>query len=273
VTRLGHALRWLLFVVVALVLNFPILATALTSLKTTADINASPPVWLFAPTLEHYRTVLTDPSLDFPRYLLNSTAMASLGTLFAVLLTLPAAYAIVRLRTGGRLLLPAVVSLRAVPLVVFAIPLYLLYQAAGLLDTRLGLSFIACLIGLPTALLMFAGWLRELPPELEEAARVDGAGTLGVLRHVVLPLARPALIAVVVLTFIGAWNEFLFGLILTTRNAVPVTVGATFFITSWGVKWGATAAAMTLSALPPLLLGFVAYRFLGRALLAGALKG
>ena len=76
-----------------------------------------------------------------------------------------------------------------------------------------------------------------------------------------------------VLTFIGAWNEFLFGLILTTRNAVPVTVGATFFITSWGVKWGATAAAMTLSALPPLLLGFVAYRFLGRALLAGALKG
>ena len=87
VSRLGHALRWALFVVVALVLNFPILATALTSLKTTADINASPPVWLFAPTLEHYRTVLTDPSLDFPRYLLNSTVMAALGTLFAVLLT------------------------------------------------------------------------------------------------------------------------------------------------------------------------------------------
>jgi multiple sugar transport system permease protein len=273
VSRTGYALRWLLFAAAALVFNFPVVGTVVTSLKTTADINATPPVWLFAPTFEHYRTVLTDPGLDFPRYLLNSTAIAALGTALAVALTLPAAYAVVRLGAGSRTLVPLVVSLRAVPLVVFAIPLYLLYQAAGLLDTRLGLGLIACLVGLPTALLMFAGWLRDVPVELEEAARVDGAGTPGVLRHVVLPLARPALIAVVVLTFIGAWNEFLFGLILTTRDAVPVTVGATFFITSWGVRWGATAAAMTLSALPPLLLGFVAYRFLGRALLAGAVKG
>ena len=88
-----------------------------------------------------------------------------------------------------------------------------------------------------------------------------------------LPLARPVLVAVAILSFIYSWNEFLFGLILSTRNAVPVTVGATFFITSWGVKWGATAAAMMLSVLPPLLLGLVSYRYLGRAMLAGAVKG
>ncbi len=272
-SRLGHAARWLLFVVAAFVFNFPILATLLTSLKTTADINASPPVWLFSPTLEHYRTVLRDPTVDFLHYIVNSTLIAAGGTVLALLLCLPAAYAVVRLKAGRRTLVPLVLSLRAIPLVVFAIPIYLLFQATGLLDTRTGLSFIACLIGLPVALLVLVGWLRELPLELEEAARVDGAGTAGVLRHVILPLARPALLAVVVLTFIGAWNEFLFGLILSTKNAVPVTVGATFFITSWGVKWGATAAAMSMSILPPLVLGFVAYRFLGKAILGGALKG
>jgi hypothetical protein len=96
-----------------------------------------------------------------------------------------------------------------------------------------------------------------------------GGASVGTLRGRVSSLFAPA---VVVLTFIGAWNELLLGLILSTRNAVPVTVGATFFITSWGVKWGATAA-MSMSVLPPLALGLVAYRFPGRAILGGALKG
>jgi multiple sugar transport system permease protein len=267
------AWRWLVLVVAALLLNLPVIATVLTSLKTTADINASPPVWLFTPTLEHYRTVLTDPALDFPRYLVNSLALSLGGALLALVLALPAAYGIVRGRIGATWLLPLVTNLRAVPLVIFAIPIYLMYQLIGLLDTRTGLALVACLINLPTALVLLVGFIRDLPIELEESARVDGAGLGQVLRHVVLPLSRPMLLAVLILSVIFAWNEFLFGLILSTRNAVPVTVGATFFITSWGIKWGATAAAMTLSVLPPMLLGLVAYRWLGKALLAGALKG
>jgi multiple sugar transport system permease protein len=265
--------RWLLLLAVALVLNFPVLATLLTSLKTTADISASPPAWLFEPTLEHYRTVLTDPSLDFKGYLVNSTLIALGGTVLALALSFPAAYAIVRCRIGGRSVLPLVTNLRALPLIIFAIPFYLMYQLFGLLDTRTGLALIACIVNLPLALILFVGFLQDLPVELEEAARVDGAGTLSVLRYVVLPLAQPIFLAIAILSFIYAWNEFLFGLILTTKAAVPVTVGATFFITSWGVKWGATAAAMVLSVLPPLLLGLFAYRYLGRVISAGALKG
>lgn len=272
-TRLVAGLRWAVFLLAVLVLNIPVIVTLLTSLKTTLDINAYPPVWLFAPTLDHYATVLTDPALDFPRYLLNSTAIALGGTVLALGLGVPAAYAMARLGKGTKTILPVVTNLRALPLVIFAIPFYLLYQALGLLDTRLGLALISCIINLPLALILLVGFLQDLPQEIEEAARVDGASTFAVLRHIVLPLARPVLVAVAILSFIYSWNEFLFGLILTTRSAVPVTVGATFFITSWGVKWGATAAAMMLSVLPPLLLGLVSYRYLGRAMLAGAVKG
>ncbi len=265
-------MRWLVLVVTIFVFNLPVIFTIVTSLKQTVDITAFPPVWLFSPTLEHYREVLTDPSLDFPRYLFNSMSIALGGTLIAIFLSFPAAYAIARLG-GGRALLPIVTNLRSIPLVIFAIPFYLMFQALGLLDTRFGLALIACLINLPLALLLFVGFLQELPREVEEAARVDGATTWQILRFIMAPLARPILVAVGILSFIYAWNEFLFGLILSTRNATPVTVGATLFITSWGVRWGATAAAMVLSVLPPILLGFFCYRFLGRAVLSGVVKG
>jgi multiple sugar transport system permease protein len=178
-----------------------------------------------------------------------------------------------KLGMGSATLLPLVTNLRALPLIVFVIPFYLAYQALGLLDTRVGLAIVSCIINLPLALILFVGFLRDLPMELEEAARVDGASTLAILAWIVVPLARPVIAAVAILGFISSWNEFLFGLILSTSRATPVTVGATYFITSWGIRWGATAAAMVVSVLPPLALGIVSTRFLGRATMAGAIKG
>lgn len=268
-----EALRWLAFGLVILVFNFPLVATFSTSLKTLPDIYKNPPVWVFTPTLEHYRAVLTDPTVNFPHYLLNSVMIALGGTLIAVILALPAAYGIVRTGWGARTLLPLVTNLRAVPLIIFVIPFYLMYQFLGLLDTRLGLAIIAAIINIPLALLLFTGFVQDLPVEVEEAARVDGASTLDVLRRVVLPLSGPIIAATAILSFIYAWNEFLFGLILTTKEATPVTVGATLFVTAWGVKWGQISAAMILSVLPPLILGLLSYRHLARSLAAGAVKG
>ena len=270
---IGRLLRWLLFVLAVLLLNLPVIVTILTALKSDADINASPPVWLFTPTLLHFRTVLGDPTLHFPRYLANSTALAGGGTLLALLLAVPAAYGMVRSGAGARILLPLMANLRAVPLVVFAIPFYLMYQVLGLLDTRTGLALIACIINLPLSLLIAVNAISDLPLEIEEAARVDGAGTRMILVRIVLPLIRPMLLSAGILGFITAWNEFLFGLILSTRNAVPVTVAVTFFTTSFGVRWGDTAAAMVLSMAPPMVLGLVAARGIGGALTAGAIKG
>jgi multiple sugar transport system permease protein len=268
-----ETLRWAAFVLIVLLLNFPLLSTLLTSLKTVPDIYKNPPVWLFAPTAEHYRAVLTDPTLNFPKYLLNSVLISLGGTLIAIVVTLPAAYAIVRYRIGERSLLPFVTNLRTVPLIIFVIPFYLMYQRLGLLDTQFGLAIIGAIINVPLALLLFTGFVQDFPIEVEEAARVDGAGTWGVLRHVILPLARPIITATAILSFIYCWNEFLFGLILTTERATPVTVGATLFITAWGVKWGEISAAMVLSVLPPLVLGLLSYRQLARAITAGAVKG
>ena len=136
--------RWCMFILVVFIFNFPLLATLLTSLKTTADISQAPPVWIFRPTLEHYGTILTSSTLNFPRFLTNSLVIALLGTFLAVAVTLPAAYAVVRFGLGKRTLLPLVTNLRAVPLIIFAIPFYLMFQFLGLLDTRLGLALIAC---------------------------------------------------------------------------------------------------------------------------------
>lgn len=269
-------LRWVVLILAIVVLDFPVIDTVVTSLKSEAEIVTSASLLIQHVTLANYvRVFAISDRFDILHYLVNSLVASSLGTLGAAVLSFPAAYAMVRLGTARRWLLAVAIELRAVPLIVFSIPIYLLYQAAGLLDTRVGLAMILCLINLPLMLVLFAGAVRDQPIELEEAARLDGAGTLVLLWHVVLPMATPMLASALVLGFVTAWNEFLFGLMLTTRAAVPVTVGASFFFATsgGGVQWGIAAAVMMLGTLPPMVVGLLAYRYVGRSMTAGAIKG
>jgi multiple sugar transport system permease protein len=272
-SRIVEGLRWAVLVVVAFVINFPILATVMTSFKSTRDINTSPPVIFFSPTLDNYREVLFAGNTDLPGYILNSFIIATGGSLLAILVSFPAAYAIVRHQVGRDTLLPLVTALRALPLIIFAIPIYMMYQMVGLLDTLTGMILIGAVVSIPVALVLFVGFMQDIPHDMDEAGKLDGASQGQILWRIIFPLSRPILLAVLLLSFITTWNEFLFGLILTTRDAVPVTVGATFFVTTYGVKWGATAAAMTLSVIPPLVLGIFAYPYIGRSMLSGAVKG
>jgi multiple sugar transport system permease protein len=272
-SKIADTLRWVVFIVAGVLLNLPIIMTLMTSFKTMADINTSPPLLTFSPTLDNYREVLTGGNTDLLSYILNSIVIAGGGALLAIALTFPAAYAIARHEVGKSWLLPLITNLRAVPLIIFAIPIYLMFQLAGLLDTWTGMILIECVINIPVALVLFVGFIQDIPEEMDAAAKVDGATNLRTLWHVILPLSRPILLAVLILSFVYGWNEFLFGLILTTKQAVPVTVGATFFVTTYGVKWGATAAAMTLGIVPPLILGLFAYPYIGKSMLTGAVKG
>ena len=268
--------RWIVFAVAAAVMNFPVLATLVTAFKAPGEVMRNPSLWIEAPTLANFATVLTvSDRLNVYHYLWNSVVAALIGALLPMIVAFPLAWAMARRGVGRAVLFPLVVNLRALPLIIFAIPLYMMYAVAGLLDTKLGLGLILAVVNLPLALLLLVNAVAEIPPEIEEAALMDGARRGRRLLRVVLPLCRPALVTTFVFGFITAWNEFLFGLILTTRDAVPMTVGASFFFATsgGGVQWGVAAAVMIVAAAPPLVLGLVMYRRISGSLAAGAVKG
>ena len=274
--RFINMLRWLVFAVAVLVMNFPVISTLVTSLKGDAEISSSASLWISAPTLANYAAIFgMADRFDILHFLVNSLIASLIGSVLAIALAFPAAYAMVRYGTGQKWLMPLVANLRAIPLIIFAIPIYLMYQQVGLLDTRLGLALILCLVNIPLVLVLFATAIAELPIEIEEAARVDGANTIKLLFLVVAPMSLNVMAACSVLAFIYSWNEFLFGLMLTTSSATPVSVGASFFFAAsgGGVRWGVAAAVMILATLPPLLLGLLMYRQIGRSMTAGAVKG
>lgn len=268
--------RWIVFAIAAFVMNFPVIATLVTAFKSPGEVSRNPSLWIEAPTLENFATVLTiSDRLNIYHYLWNSTVAALIGAVLPMIVAFPLAWAIARRGVGRAVLFPLVVNLRALPLIIFAIPLYMMYSVAGLLDTRLGLGLILAVVNLPLALMLLVNAVADIPTEIEESAQIDGAPLWRLLWHVVLPLCRPALITTFVFGFITAWNEFLFGLMLTTREAVPMTVGASFFFATsgGGVQWGVAAAVMIVAALPPLVLGLVMYRRITGSMVAGAVKG
>jgi len=268
--------RWVVFAIAAFILNFPVFSTFVTAFKSSKEVSRNPSLWIEAPTLENFATVLTiSDRLNVYHYLWNSTVAALIGAILPMLVAFPLAWPMVRRGYGRAILFPLVVNLRALPLIIFAIPLYMMYAAIGLLDTKLGLGLILAIVNLPLTLMLLVNAIADLPIELEEAARMDGARTHRLLVRIVFPLCRPALITTFVFGFITAWNEFLFGLMLTTSKAVPMTVGASFFFATsgGGVQWGVAAAVMVIAALPPLIIGLVMYRRITGSMVAGAVKG
>ncbi len=270
--RIDNLIWYVVSIGIVFLFMIPIFGTVATSLKTTRAINVMPPQWIFTPTLVHYNAVLFESGFGFPRYFGNSLIIAFGTSFLVILINLPAAYSIVRWGVGGRGLLAFVVSLRLLPPVVFIVPMFILFQLLGLLDRPQGLILVNTLINTPLALLLFVGFVQDLPREVEESAMIDGANSWQILTRIVLPLLLPGLAVVLVMTFLWTWNEFLYSLILTLNQATTVTVGASFFVTAWGVRWGEISAAITLSLLPTLIFTFFVQRYLVSGLTLGALK-
>lgn len=269
-------MRWVVYVIAVLAMNFPVIVTLITSFKSARELSINPGLWINNFTLENYASVLQiSDRTNVYAYLGNSLAAAGIGTVLAVLLAFPAAYALARGSWGRNSLLPIVVNLRAVPLIIFAIPLYMMFQWIGLLDTQLGLGLILTIVNVPLALVILTNAISDVPIELDQAAKMDGAGLWQILLGLIGPVIRPALVTTLIFGFITAWNEFLFGLMLTTNKAVPITVGASFFFSAsgGGIQWGTASAIMILAALPPMVLGLVMYRQIAGSMTAGALKG
>ena len=223
----GLALRYAAAVLVTAVFMFPIYWLFIISLKTPEEIFAYPPVWWPGSfQFANYAVLFKDGDAATVR---NSLIIASLSTVLAMGLGTMCAYSIARFRTGGEHLATWILSNRMVPPIAVAFPVFLLYVKLGWVDTYLGLVVLYAAFNLPYVVWMMRGYIQDIPLELEEAALVDGCTRWGVFWRVVLPMARAGLFATAVFTFVFAWNEFLFALVLT-RSAVttfPVQVTTT----------------------------------------------
>lgn len=246
------------------------------SLKRDVDQFAVPPRWFdFTPTLVHYKDAFL--SRSFGQYLVTSTIVAVMSTIFALVLGTMAAYALARFRLPHKLdtrLALWILSTRMFPPIVTIVPLFLMMRDVRLLNTKASLIILYTAFNLPFVVWMMRGFFIEVPREMEEAARVDGDSRIGALWRVVLPLVVPGLAATAVFCLIISWNEFLFALVLTqTDSAMTLPVGIAGRVTQYEIKWGVMSAAGVVAMLPILIFALAVQRYLVRGLSLGAVKG
>ncbi|MET0745773.1 MAG: carbohydrate ABC transporter permease [Microvirga sp.] len=262
------AAAWL----VGFVIVFPILWMILTSFKTELEAFTTPPSFLFFEwTTENYGVVQTRS--DYTHHAMNSIIIAGGSVLVAMLIAIPAAYAMAFApteRTRGTLLW--MLSTKMMPPVGVLVPIYLVFRDFGLLDTRSGLIIVLCLGNLPIVIWMLFTYFKEIPKDILEAARMDGATVLKELAFVLTPMAVPGIASTLLLNFILAWNEAFWTLNLTTSNAAPLTVFIASYSSPEGLFWAKLSAASTLAIAPILVLGWFSQKQLVRGLTFGAVK-
>jgi len=265
---LTTALAWF----VGLLIFFPILWTFLTSFKTEAEAVANPPLFLnFDWTLENYAVV--QERSDYLRFLWNSVFLAGGSTLLGILVGVPAAWsmAFVPSRRTKDILL-WMLSTKMLPAVGVLYPIYLIFIRLGLLDTRVGLVVVLMLINLPIIVWMLYTYFREIPGEILEAARMDGANLRSELLYVLTPMALPGIASTVLLNFILAWNEAFWTLNLTAVDAAPLTAFIASYSSPEGLFFAKLSAASTMAIAPILILGWFSQKQLVRGLTFGAVK-
>ena len=268
----GDIVNTVALFVIAFIFIFPILWTVMMSLKTRIDALAMPPKWLFLPTFEHYRTVWNEGSLL--TYSENSLIVALVSTALGLLLGVPAAYALARMEfRGERFLLLGILSTRMIPPVAFIIPFFVIFTGLGLKDTYTALVIVYLTIILGFVIWMMRSYFLDIPRELEEAAEMDGCSRWGTFLRVILPLALPGLATSAIFSFIFSWNEFLYAMVLTARNAKTLPLGIYNWVSYEEVKWGELTAAAVIAMLPVVIFYVFVQKALIRGLTMGAIKG
>ena len=258
-----------LFLVIWLI--FPPVWMILTSLKAGRDVFAIPPVWFFKPTFENYITIFQRP--DFIKIVSNTLIVSVFSTLFTMVFGTMAGYSMARFRTGGKSLLYLTLVFRVMPPIVLALPFFMMFSRFGLSDTLEGLILVYVAFLLPNTVWLMIAYFSDIPVEIEESALVDGCSRFGSFFRIAVPLARPGLIVTGIYNFMGAWNHFFYGLILTSFNARTLPVEASNFVGEYAVQWGEVSAISTLIIIPPILVVFFMQKYLVSGLTLGAIKG
>lgn len=273
--------RWtqlVFWIAASLVTLFPIYWMFVVSAKSRVELFGAPNFLIRTFFWENYTATLSNPA--FRQYMMNSIIVATANAVLVTALALLATYAVSRYKLVGKEnIFFWTITNRMAPPAVFLLPLFLLftqYFVVGewkMYDTRIGLILLYCVFNLPFAIWTLRGVIDGIPQELDEAAYVDGATTWQVLTRVILPLARPGLAVTAILTWVFAWNEYLFAATLTSVHARTITTGLAEFVTVTGTNWGQMAATATLTLLPALLFLGLAQRHIVAGLTFGAVKG
>jgi len=253
---------------IAIVYSFPILYMVYSSFKPEQEI--APPSWSFNATLANYEAVINSELL---RHLGNSVVVTVLTVIFTLLLGVPIAYTIV----FGRLRRPTAhynwyITTTLLPAVAVIIPIYLIANALGLLDSIFILVLLYTSIGIPMMVWMATTYMSDIPISILEAAQIDGATRWQAFLRVILPIIRGGLISTALLVFVITWNEFLFAVSFTFTEAGTLPVYMNRFMTQQGLFWGKMSAVATIAVIIPIILGFVAQKSLIKGLLSGAVK-
>jgi ABC-type glycerol-3-phosphate transport system permease component len=268
--------RWAPIVVLSLLVAasaFPFYWAVVSSFTPEARLFQSPSLIPREIVLDHYRILFTERNFWVP--IRNSLIVAGSTTLFCVLIGGLCAYALARLDFQGKgLLLGIVLAVGMFPQISVVSPLYLVLRELRLINTYPGLILPYLTFAMPLTIWLLVGFFRQLPPELEEAARVDGASRLRAFREVIMPLALPGLATTAILTFVYSWNEFLFALSFTLgpeRQTVPVAIA--LFRGQYQIPWGQILAAALVATAPVTVLVLAFQRRIVQGLTAGAVKG
>ena len=265
------------WVFMTLLTLIPIWWMFVVSMRSRVELFSRPNLAISRLFLENYSNVLTDSA--FQRYMTNSIVVSTSNAILVMALALLATYALSRYKlTGSDNIFFWLITNRMAPPAAFLLPLFIMFTRTfrigdwTLFDTQIGLILVYCVFNLPFAIWLLKGVVDGIPIELDDAAMIDGAGLLGVLRHVVIPLAAPGLAVTGILSWVFAWNEYLFAANLTSVEARTITTGLAEFVTVTGTNWGELAAMSMITLIPSAIIVIVAQRYIVMGLTFGAVK-
>ncbi|MBK1870679.1 carbohydrate ABC transporter permease [Aestuariivirga sp. YIM B02566] len=269
---LGQIASFTTLALISAVFLAPVIWIALTALKTQREALALPPVWSFTPQWHNF--IEAWQSNDFAKSFLITTSVSIFSVALTLALSIPLGYVLARYRRGWLSAFEvAIMVVRMLPEILFMLPLYVIYQKTALFDTQIGIILAFQIFNIPYCAWLTRQFISEVPPELDEAALLDGASLWQVLWFVIVPTIRPGIVAAAVLSFIAVWTNLLLPLALTYSETPMVATTIANFKGYGSFNWPVMAAAAIISLLPQFIFFLFAQKYIVKGLTLGAVKG
>ncbi len=264
---------FLLLVIWAAIILFPLLWALVTSIKPPNELFTLDIKWLPQnPTLQNYKEVLSDPVII--RYLFNTLFVSLVSTVIVIILATPCGYGFSRYRLkGGKVGLTILIACQMFPPIMFIVPYFLLLKNLHLYNTYMALIITRVVFYLPFSTLMIKSFFDSIPRELEEAATVDGCTQFGIFLRIIIPLILTGIATVFIFSFLNSWNEFLFSITVISKNTLKtITVGIANTKGQYGINWGALMSLSLVSLVPPMIIFMLMQQYFIKGLTSGAVK-